>query len=60
MNDIEKQNCGNCLFFYKMGSSYICRRHPPVVMMMPNENNTITDWPRVIRDDWCGEYNEKK
>ena len=37
------------------GSLGICRRHAPIT---ERENND-TWWPYTLKDDWCGDYEEK-
>ena len=37
-----------------------CRRHPPVVLVIPADFNRelrgyATEFPHTQRDDWCGE-----
>jgi hypothetical protein len=50
------RGCGTCAFFDPSGKRssgyhyYACRRYPPTV----GENGS--QWPKVSRVDFCGEY----
>lgn len=55
--------CQFCRFYHKkeeeMGE---CRRKPPTVKLHPKlfSLHEITVFPKVKRNDWCGEHKEKK
>lgn len=56
------EDCGNCRYWKEnqrdRGS---CRRHPPIVMYMPNMTVPIekTTFPLTGRSDWCGEFKKE-
>ena len=53
-------NCGTCRWFNPTHTSPVstdeCRRNAPIFGGPYGQTN----WPRVTKDDWCGEYEEKK
>lgn len=56
------RECKKCVFYddgFTKGIKGICRRKPPVVMIVPNGAVALypkTEWPEVYaRKDWCGE-----
>lgn len=63
-----RPRCENCRYFSEAGE---CRRYPPqVVESIDSESaeyteqvfvssTTLTYWPDVEPDSWCGEFKEK-
>lgn len=52
---IENERCcGNCRFYYPEGRE--CRRNPPQVWA--DEEDVGYCFPRVSKEEWCGEFNE--
>ncbi len=55
MADEKKtETCWTCKFNVGNG----CHRYPPQLMKYIIDSEC--KWPYVVRDDWCGEYKEKK
>jgi len=48
-------SCNSCRFFD--GSE--CRINPPSVLIDGN-SRLYTYWPRVSRDDWCGQHESEE
>lgn len=56
--------CVSCRFYRGTVERGDCRRNPPTVLPLPADPavaerahvlpQTITEWPRVLPDDWCG------
>jgi hypothetical protein len=54
--------CGNCVWF--QGKDMTCHRLPPYPVVFPlgvprdgfPSSGLQFVWPRVNRDDWCGEF----
>lgn len=46
--------CENCRYYF-FG---FCRRYPPTVFVDPEsqEDETLSQWPAVEAEDWCGEH----
>lgn len=59
-----RPQCNECVFSTKhdtdiTGRSRICRRHPPQVFFLsqtPHGPSTITAWPIVPANAWCGDF----
>lgn len=52
----SKERCANCRFALKTTKSlWNCRRYPPVVHPL-SMGDTVTDFPRISPEDWCGEW----
>lgn len=52
--------CFNCRFFFDEGKQ--CRRYPPQIGYDTNcdfSDGTFSAYPRVHRDEWCGEFKIK-
>ena len=62
----RKDTCETCRFYYRQGE---CRRLPPQKVSREEyfpsydkdtpsttEIVTVTEWPEVSEDDWCGEF----
>ena len=69
-----REGCGSCAFgkrevFAANGKdlvSVLCRRKPPVMVPVTTKDawaNTVVvvepHQPRMVEDDWCGEYKRK-
>ena len=62
--------CSACKFSDTTGPALerwlICRRHPPnanaqfVQTMKGMEMASLSAWPEVRREDWCGEFERKQ
>lgn len=56
---MEGKSCENCLFWLSLFAPLtdlpdgVCRRHTP-------DTKGTNSFPRVERDQWCGEYASKK
>lgn len=53
MKEKEKESCRNCKYSGKWSLIFrksTCRKNPP----------TITGFPKVFSNDWCGEYSPRK
>ncbi len=49
--------CKACLYYQpKQGVDGLCRRYPPRVVCVPEEDSFLSCWPQVREDDACGEY----
>lgn len=55
------ESCETCRFFIKAA----CHRYPPLLGIGSNDNSssggvssvyTFPEWPGVLPEDWCGEY----
>jgi hypothetical protein len=58
MSKVLPAACKNCVFY-----AYTkCKRYPPVVKMEAGYHQTHAPplFPTVERDDWCGEFKQKK
>lgn len=51
------EKCKKCRFVEKVGVSYFCQRHAPVPETRPPFNRA--SWPRVLKYDWCGEFEKR-
>jgi len=38
---------------------HVCRRFPPSRVPMPQKQTFVSDFPRVLRNWWCGEWRHK-
>ena len=47
--------CKRCIYFGKEDNT--CRRHPPVAAYITDnrDRSTISFWPEVGAEDWCGD-----
>lgn len=55
--------CSNCLYYLtKSPVGGICRRFPrvPIGRMPGNSKHIDQVYPYVHKDEWCGEWKEKK
>ena len=61
--------CRNCKFVHeeKKGLYHECRRYPPQIISEVLTNGAgniatdlLTEWPVVYKEEWCGEWEEKK
>lgn len=65
-------NCGNCKFSDGDEHGLWCQRFPPQLVVVPvwddsirlerpaiEGHSTISHFPQVKSDDWCGEYKGK-
>ena len=59
--------CGNCQFAKKEENHWECRRYPPQIFSNVGTIATevirteiLTEWPVVYKEEWCGEWEEKK
>ncbi len=55
--------CKSCAFFDSKHD--ICRKNPPLVQILASRDvhddpcsETVTTWPEVEADDWCGEFDD--
>lgn len=58
MSEQPHLSCETCRYFDVREGNGICRRHPPRVFVFQSERGdhlSVTEWPRVISDEWCGE-----
>lgn len=58
---VHTEACGKCKFSYSIGLKVPleCRRGPPSVQSFPDGRGgtvVITEFPRVQRHHWCGEF----
>lgn len=64
----ENDGCHNCFYFDPVGQPPAregeCRRHAPSILMLPAQGDerahTITAWPVIFTEDWCGEWQPAK
>jgi hypothetical protein len=60
-----KDKCIFCKFVHLNNKQWICYRYPPTVFVTVDKDNNgevltqHTFWPKVERDDWCGEFSKK-
>jgi hypothetical protein len=63
------EHCGNCKFCFEGPDKKLeCHRFPPSIFTksrIPNSDGverifSISGWPEVLDDEWCGEYKEQK
>jgi len=65
--DEEEGNafCGNCVFWERDEAEESigeCRRNPPQVITLPDEDGTPTPvsvFPAAEADQWCGEHQDE-
>lgn len=59
---MAKQICQDCKFFQQLdrGPLGTCRKNPPVVLWMDEENEFVSLWPEVIFGEWCGEWKPRQ
>ena len=52
--------CETCKWFVDAHTSpedlSVCRRHAPIIADCGIHYPAATLWPRVTKQDWCGEY----
>lgn len=50
----EKPTCATCAYHEpgRVGAKGECRRHAPILW------GSVSYWPKVEDDDWCGEHNQ--
>ena len=59
MNDPSCGTCAHsCPEMLADGSDAVlqCRRYPPLVFVEPADNITVSAWPEMLADQWCGEW----
>jgi len=58
-NQNRTPKCEHCKFLFQLEvhpeDSGLCRRFPPVVMRH-DANTTLTSFPYVQLEEWCGEF----
>lgn len=53
------QTCATCKFFMLQTEEQgLCRRFPPVPLIQPNDQ-TVSVFPPMLHEGWCGEHFEK-
>jgi len=61
MGQLTRECCDQCLYSHESKGSLgpflahvECRRHAPQVFGYGQEGDTVTAWPRVAPEDYCG------
>lgn len=52
-------SCGSCRCWKAEEEGGMCRRNPPSVHALTDDNGTpytISSWPMTDATDWCGEW----
>lgn len=53
------EGCSTCKYFMKQSDDQgLCRRSPPTVLVYPT-GPTISVFPPMLADGWCGEFAKK-
>ena len=57
----KEERCNKCRFFDKdnNGPKGDCRRYPPQVTIMDSFGNSRQSYPRMMQNEWCGEFRYK-
>ena len=61
MKTVKGVICANCVYFSRLVSDKdwgYCKFNPPTVSRI--QEGAVEDRPKVMFDDWCGRYKEKK
>lgn len=54
------EKCQACRFFLPADDAQgFCRRYPPQPITTP-EGGLFSQFPIMLKDGWCGEYQERK
>ena len=50
--------CKTCRFWAEFDKDVMgdCRRYPPTILSISEDNDTLTGSPMVHADNWCGEW----
>ena len=52
--------CENCRFFLRIEEKQgLCRRYPPQVFL-ESAQKTVTAFPYMLIEGWCGEFSKAK
>lgn len=61
---LQEESCSNCQFY--MASPHVCRRHPPVPILLGVEQASFAGmqpkpviqayFPNMMPNGWCGEH----
>jgi len=55
---MKRGECKDCSFYSADHSTAYgtCRKRPPVLIVKSNHRGTVTRFPKVHEDIWCGEF----
>lgn len=59
------KKCKTCMFcvdvrYYEEDHSRECYRYPPIVQSREYQENDWASYPKIDRNDWCGEWKKKE
>jgi hypothetical protein len=59
---VDTEACRVCRFWLapeRSAGAGHCRRYAPKPNTEPIPTQKCTEWPLTLRDDWCGEFEER-
>lgn len=60
MIDVKSPSCATCVYLFVEGDRSICRRYPPVPLVLAAPGTTEvmihSSFPPMLASGWCGEH----